>query len=186
MEKLLGFEVVEVSCGASHMLAVTNEHEVFAWGRGDNGRLGLGSQDSHSSPQQVSLRPQYKPCGVLCAIDCSMILTLEGQLLCSGSNRLVSQTIFGNKHIIATNIQLLNYKRNHHLGKPVSGRLCFAGYTLTIDAQLYIRYNKLALDENEHVEEVDIFIPVRSPPLNSIAIKSVAMGTSHAAAITGM
>ena len=37
MEALLGYEVVQVSCGASHVLAVTNEHEVFAWGRGDNG-----------------------------------------------------------------------------------------------------------------------------------------------------
>ena len=37
VEKLLGFEVTSVACGASHMVAVTNEHEVFAWGRGDNG-----------------------------------------------------------------------------------------------------------------------------------------------------
>lgn len=37
MEALLGYEVVHVSCGASHVLAVTNENEVFAWGRGDNG-----------------------------------------------------------------------------------------------------------------------------------------------------
>ena len=37
VEKLLGFEVTSVACGASHMIAVTNEHEVFAWGRGDNG-----------------------------------------------------------------------------------------------------------------------------------------------------
>lgn len=38
MEALLGYELVQVSCGASHVLAVTNEREVFAWGRGDNGK----------------------------------------------------------------------------------------------------------------------------------------------------
>ena len=38
VEKLLGFEVVQVACGASHVLAVTNEHEVFAWGSGDSGK----------------------------------------------------------------------------------------------------------------------------------------------------
>jgi len=38
VESLLGYEVVQVSCGASHVLAVTNEHEVFAWGRGDDGK----------------------------------------------------------------------------------------------------------------------------------------------------
>ena len=69
------------------MLVVTSEYEVYAWGRGDNGRLGLGSQDSHCTPQQVSLRSDCRPCSVLCAIDCSMIITLEGLLLCSGSNR---------------------------------------------------------------------------------------------------
>lgn len=37
VETLLGYEVIQVSCGASHVLAVTNEHEVFAWGRGDHG-----------------------------------------------------------------------------------------------------------------------------------------------------
>lgn len=39
VEALLGYELVQVSCGASHVLAVTNEREVFAWGRGDNGKL---------------------------------------------------------------------------------------------------------------------------------------------------
>lgn len=39
VEALLGYELVQVSCGASHVLAVTNEREVFSWGRGDNGKL---------------------------------------------------------------------------------------------------------------------------------------------------
>lgn len=37
VEALLGYEVIQVSCGASHVLAVTNGYEVFSWGRGDNG-----------------------------------------------------------------------------------------------------------------------------------------------------
>ena len=37
VEALLGYEVQQVSCGQSHVMAVTNENEVFAWGRGDNG-----------------------------------------------------------------------------------------------------------------------------------------------------
>lgn len=39
VEALLGYELIQVSCGASHVLAVTNEREVFAWGRGENGRV---------------------------------------------------------------------------------------------------------------------------------------------------
>ena len=42
-----------MACGSTHVLAVTNEHEVFAWGNGDDGRLGLGSSESHPTPQEV-------------------------------------------------------------------------------------------------------------------------------------
>ncbi|XP_059151574.1 serine/threonine-protein kinase Nek8-like isoform X2 [Physella acuta] len=87
VESLLGYEVIQVSCGASHVLAVTNEHEVFAWGRGDNGRLGLGNYECTMSPQLVSVPSQSHPCSVHCGMDCSVILTLENSLLSTGSNR---------------------------------------------------------------------------------------------------
>ena len=45
VEALLGFEVIQVSCGASHVLAVTNDYEVFSWGRGDNGEWTLPKID---------------------------------------------------------------------------------------------------------------------------------------------
>ncbi|KAL4236853.1 Serine/threonine-protein kinase Nek8 [Mactra antiquata] len=87
VEALLGYEVVQVSCGASHVMAVTNENEVFSWGRGDNGRLGLGSQDSHTTPQPVPFTEGVSPCFVQCGVDCSMVLTLDNKLYCCGNNR---------------------------------------------------------------------------------------------------
>ncbi|XP_060602360.1 serine/threonine-protein kinase Nek8-like [Ruditapes philippinarum] len=87
VEALLGYEVVQVSCGASHVLAVTNENEVFAWGRGDNGRLGLGTQDSHTTPQAVQFPEGVSPCSVNCGVDCSMVITLDNKLFCCGNNR---------------------------------------------------------------------------------------------------
>lgn len=87
VEALLGYEVVQVSCGASHVLAVTNENEVFSWGRGDNGRLGLGTHDSHTTPQAVSFPEGLSPCSVNCGVDCSMIITLDNKLFCCGNNR---------------------------------------------------------------------------------------------------
>lgn len=87
VEALLGCEVTQISCGASHVIAVTNEHEVFSWGRGDNGRLGLGTQDSHASPMPVPIPEHFQPSKVCCGVDCSMILTHDNKLLCCGSNR---------------------------------------------------------------------------------------------------
>ncbi|KYO28712.1 serine/threonine-protein kinase Nek8 [Alligator mississippiensis] len=87
VEALLGYEIVQVACGASHVLAVSNEREVFAWGRGDNGRLGLGTLESHNSPQQVPVPPEHEAQGVICGIDASMVLTISGRILACGSNR---------------------------------------------------------------------------------------------------
>uniref|UniRef100_A0A667Z2T8 Serine/threonine-protein kinase Nek8 n=1 Tax=Myripristis murdjan TaxID=586833 RepID=A0A667Z2T8_9TELE len=87
VEALLGYELVQVSCGASHVLAVTNEREVFAWGRGDNGRLGLGTQDSHNCPQQVCVPVEFEAQRVLCGVDCSMIISTQYKILACGSNR---------------------------------------------------------------------------------------------------
>ncbi|KAM7412868.1 hypothetical protein PAMA_020317 [Pampus argenteus] len=87
VEALLGYELVQVSCGASHVLAVTNEREVFSWGRGDNGRLGQGTQDSHNCPQQVCLPVEFEAQRVVCGVDCSMIISTQHSIVACGSNR---------------------------------------------------------------------------------------------------
>ncbi|NXP91562.1 NEK8 kinase, partial [Passerina amoena] len=87
VEALLGYEMVQVACGASHVLAVSNEREVFAWGRGDNGRLGLGTLECHNCPQQVTVPPEHEAHRVICGIDSSMVLTVKNQILACGSNR---------------------------------------------------------------------------------------------------
>uniref|UniRef100_A0A671EY14 Serine/threonine-protein kinase Nek8 n=1 Tax=Rhinolophus ferrumequinum TaxID=59479 RepID=A0A671EY14_RHIFE len=87
VEALLGYEMLQVACGASHVLALSTERELFAWGRGDGGRLGLGTRESHSCPQQVPMPPGQEAQRVVCGIDSSMILTVPGQALACGSNR---------------------------------------------------------------------------------------------------
>ncbi|KAF3847543.1 hypothetical protein F7725_020571 [Dissostichus mawsoni] len=87
VEALLGYELVQMSCGASHVVAVTNEREVFAWGRGDNGRLGLGTQDSHNCPRQVCLPVEFEAQRVICGVDCSMIISTQYGIVACGSNR---------------------------------------------------------------------------------------------------
>ncbi len=117
---------------------MTNEREVFAWGRGDNGivnelvvfelnsiylsihlsvfvcmgliydssisahslivgfllpclclegRLGLGTQDTHNSPQQVCLPVEFEAQRVVCGVDCSMIISTQYSIVACGSNR---------------------------------------------------------------------------------------------------
>lgn len=62
MEALLGYEMVQVACGASHVLALSTERELFAWGRGDGGKLSslfqLLARSQHPSHDLV---PSYSP-----------------------------------------------------------------------------------------------------------------------------
>uniref|UniRef100_A0A8C7KF42 Serine/threonine-protein kinase Nek8 n=1 Tax=Oncorhynchus kisutch TaxID=8019 RepID=A0A8C7KF42_ONCKI len=141
VEALLGYELVQVSCGASHVLAVTNDREVFSWGRGDNGRLGLGTQDSHNSPQQVCVPGKFEAHRVLCGVDCSMVISTQNSILACGSNR----------------------------------------------------FNKLGLDKInaaeepapcDQIEEVYLFSPVQSAPLNVDKVVYIDIGTAHSVAVT--
>ncbi|XP_067928764.1 serine/threonine-protein kinase Nek8-like isoform X2 [Watersipora subatra] len=90
VEALLGYEVIKVSCGPMHIMAVTNDNEVFAWGKTDSGRLGLGSEEStsYNKPMQVTTLPDdCNPTNVVCGFNSSVVLTAEGRTFCTGSNR---------------------------------------------------------------------------------------------------
>jgi alpha-tubulin suppressor-like RCC1 family protein len=45
--------ITQVSVGFEHVLALSNEGQVFSWGRGDRGQTGLGDQGSYQSPARV-------------------------------------------------------------------------------------------------------------------------------------
>ncbi|XP_058560568.1 serine/threonine-protein kinase Nek8 isoform X6 [Neofelis nebulosa] len=74
LEGQSGVTIKHVACGDLFTACLT-------------GRLGLGTRESHSCPQQVSIPPGQEAQRVVCGIDSSMILTLPGQALACGSNR---------------------------------------------------------------------------------------------------
>lgn len=46
--------IIDVHCGESHSVALTREGEVYAWGGGSMGQLGLGDSLRQSLPIKVS------------------------------------------------------------------------------------------------------------------------------------
>lgn len=40
---LLKVDVVKISCGNYHLAVLTNEGQLYTWGRGNYGQLGLGN-----------------------------------------------------------------------------------------------------------------------------------------------
>ncbi|XP_034496911.1 serine/threonine-protein kinase Nek8 isoform X5 [Ailuropoda melanoleuca] len=74
LEGQSGVTIKHVACGDLFTACLT-------------GRLGLGTRESHSCPQQVSMPPGQEAQRVVCGIDSSMILTVPGGALACGSNR---------------------------------------------------------------------------------------------------
>ncbi|XP_012823574.1 serine/threonine-protein kinase Nek9 isoform X2 [Xenopus tropicalis] len=78
--------VEQVSCGDSHIIALTRSKCVYSWGCGEYGRLGLDSEDDVYSPQKVEVQRDLCIVNVCCGSDGSFLLTLTGKVLACGLN----------------------------------------------------------------------------------------------------
>ena len=60
LEPLLGKDIIAMSCGREHTIAVTDEGEVYSWGTGAGGRLGNGKERNRFTPLAIAgLRGRY-------------------------------------------------------------------------------------------------------------------------------
>ena len=66
VEGLIGENLVSVSGGRVHSIALTSKGEVWVWGCGRNGRLGLGSSTDEAEP---ILLDSLEGCEVLQAVS---------------------------------------------------------------------------------------------------------------------
>jgi len=77
----------QIACGAFHSVAISLDGRVFSWGRGDNGRLGLGGNGNESSPVCVSDFDGMEISSISCGAEHSGAVSADGQLYCWGKNR---------------------------------------------------------------------------------------------------
>ncbi|XP_054166562.1 uncharacterized protein LOC128964028 [Oppia nitens] len=79
--------IVQISCGADHTLALTDNGEVYAWGSNEWGQIGLGDQFSQrivSIPHRIAIYIRIK--SVSCGDYHSMILTIRTSVYSWGKN----------------------------------------------------------------------------------------------------
>lgn len=84
----LRFHVASVACGWKHSLLATTDGDVFAWGSGRHGQLGLGTQTLKSRiPKRIETLVGTGVTNVFCGWEHSVFRTSSGHILTCGSNR---------------------------------------------------------------------------------------------------
>ncbi|XP_021939343.1 serine/threonine-protein kinase Nek8-like isoform X2 [Zootermopsis nevadensis] len=86
IEKLLSVDVVVVGCGPHHVAVLSRDGEMYAWGRGDGGRLGLGHEEDCCSPVKVTLPNDCVLRTLRCGGDGTAVLTTDGVMMTCGRN----------------------------------------------------------------------------------------------------
>ncbi|XP_042217246.1 E3 ubiquitin-protein ligase HERC2-like isoform X2 [Homarus americanus] len=66
VQELQGKTIVSIACGSTYSAAISNQGELYTWGRGNYGRLGHGSSDDHSTPTLVTALKAERVLDVAC------------------------------------------------------------------------------------------------------------------------
>lgn len=77
--------VVDTSCGAKHMMAITNEFKIYSWGNGGNGRLGHGDTSGTSVPIPIQHLFNESIMSVSCGESHSAAISTLGELFTWGA-----------------------------------------------------------------------------------------------------
>eukprot|EP01104_Vermistella_antarctica_P015030 TRINITY_DN4850_c0_g1_i2.p1 TRINITY_DN4850_c0_g1~~TRINITY_DN4850_c0_g1_i2.p1 ORF type:complete len:374 (+),score=54.17 TRINITY_DN4850_c0_g1_i2:200-1321(+) len=86
VELLQGHTITKIDCGQDHMAAITDEGELFTWGYGANGRLGLGDEIDQFEPKIVEGMKGKFVVDVDCGGYHTGAITKEGELFMWGWN----------------------------------------------------------------------------------------------------
>ncbi|XP_027075425.1 ultraviolet-B receptor UVR8 [Coffea arabica] len=85
VQGLSGLTLVDIAAGGWHSTALTDEGEVYGWGRGEHGRLGFGDDKSSKMvPQRVQLLIWEDIVQVACGGTHSVALTRDGRMFSFG------------------------------------------------------------------------------------------------------
>uniref|UniRef100_A0A3Q3AXX1 E3 ubiquitin-protein ligase HERC2 n=1 Tax=Kryptolebias marmoratus TaxID=37003 RepID=A0A3Q3AXX1_KRYMA len=99
VEKLQDLDIVKVCCGSQFSVALTKDGQVYTWGKGDNQRLGHGTDEHVRYPKLLDSLQGKKVVDVAVGSTHCLALTDDGEVHSWGSNDKLQHfdTLFSNK-----------------------------------------------------------------------------------------
>lgn len=76
--------VIQVAAGYYHTIAITNDGEVYAWGRNDYAQCGLGHKENVPVPTRVEALSEFSIISVKCGCYHSLFLSEDGLVFSAG------------------------------------------------------------------------------------------------------
>ncbi|ESP05641.1 hypothetical protein LOTGIDRAFT_181433 [Lottia gigantea] len=179
--ELENYQIGYVSCGLNHTLCVSVDgNNVWAFGDGDYGKLGLGNTTATAVPNKIEALQGVKIQKVACGNQFSVALSRCGSVYTWGLERLIGQANSSNRNpnkpqkVSALNGHLITdiaVGAEHTLALTVTGEVWAWGSNT--DGQLGLGHI------NSPVKE-----PVCVPNLEGVHIIQISAGKTHSAAWT--
>ena len=174
VEALHPYKCVDVDCGWGHTLALTSEGEVFSWGVGEYGALGIRSTESQWEPVRVLSRA--KGVQVACGSRHSVMVSSDGRAYAWGAGEAGQ---LGNgrreRELIPTEVDIRENVRNAAAGIFHTLLLTKGGKVFSMGGN---SFGQLGTGNKK-----SSCAPVRVEALEGIYIDKIASG-HHSAAIS--
>jgi alpha-tubulin suppressor-like RCC1 family protein len=113
------------------VVIATKDNEVFSWGCGDNGRLGLGDTADQCLPQRVVFDIDAPPvASVQCGDDCTVFISDAGEMEACGSNRgtvlfpLYQQALLSNSRASNSRYRALFFEKKFAHEYAIGAYIC--------------------------------------------------------------
>ena len=187
VRRLIGASIVTLAAGSKHMLALSHSGEVWSWGHGDNGRLGLASGDVDHEGHG----------GLIGHLEPSMITSFRAPVIAvaTGEAHSVAITVFGELFTWGAGSygrlghgfdhDELSPKRVENLPAKLSSVACGVLHTvaMTDSGALWVfgggQYGQLGLSRSLGHQRLPIELQSREIKFKGFRVRQVACGDFH-------
>eukprot|EP01102_Stenamoeba_stenopodia_P020415 TRINITY_DN7925_c0_g2_i1.p1 TRINITY_DN7925_c0_g2~~TRINITY_DN7925_c0_g2_i1.p1 ORF type:complete len:588 (-),score=107.12 TRINITY_DN7925_c0_g2_i1:64-1827(-) len=176
-------KVISISVGTKHSVCVTDAKEVYSWGDGTCGQLGLGVQRvSEAAPVLVEAALGKYVVSVSCGSDWTSLLTERGDIISFGSNTSgqlgLGDTYLESKVFLPMDVLGLS-------GKGIVQISCGFDHTIAVDSKgVVYSWGYGANGKLGHNNQESVNLPTVVEKLRGTVISQVSAGAYHSAAIS--